>query len=65
MGFSLSPSVRSTGAGMKTGRIRPEREEEEALFSEKRVSEEEEAGNRIRAASEGETGDRMRSESEI
>ena len=65
MGLVSSPSVRSTrtgkGAGAKTGRMRSEREEEEALLSEKRVfEEEEEAGRRIREAMEGETGDLMR-----
>ena len=54
------------GAGAKTGRMRSEREEEEALFSEKRVSdEEEEAGRRILAASEGETGDWIRTDNGI
>ena len=46
MGLVSSPSVRSMrtgkGAGAKTGRMRSEREEEEALLSEKRVFEEEE-----------------------
>ena len=64
-GLVLSPSVRSTGAGMKTGRMHSDKEEEEASLLEKRVTEEEEAGRRIRAASEGDTGDRMQSESEI
>ena len=58
MGFSSFPSVRSMGTGMKTGRMHSEREEEEVLFSDKRVSdEEEEAGRRILAVSVGETGD--------
>ena len=70
MGLVSSPSVRSTrtgkGAGVKTGRIRSEREEEEALLSEKRVfEEEEEAGRRMRAASVGETGDWIRSDNGI
>ena len=70
MGLVSSPSVRSTrtgkGAGVKTGRMRSEREEEEALLSEKRVfEEEEEAGRRMRAASVGETGDWIRSDSGI
>ena len=70
MGLASSPSVRSmrtgNGVGAKTGRMRSEREEEEVLFSEKRVSEEEEeAGRRILAASVGETGDWMRSDSGI
>ena len=65
MRLASSPSVRSICAGAKTGRIHSEREEEEAVFSEKRVSEEEEAGRRIRAAIEGETGDWMRSRSGI
>ena len=70
MGLVSSPSVRSTrtgkGAGAKTGRMRSEREEEEGLSSEKRVSdEEEEAGRRILAASEGETGDWIRTDNGI
>ena len=60
MGLVSSPSVRSkrTGkdAGVKTGRMRSEREEEEASLSGKRVfEEEEEAGRRMRVASVGET----------
>ena len=70
MGLASSPSVRSTrtgkGTGVKTGRMRSEREEEEVLLSVKRVSEEEEeAGRRMRAASVGETGDWIRSDSGI
>ena len=70
MGLVSSPSVRSmrtgNGAGVKTGRMCSEREEEEELFLDKRVSEEEEeAGRRILAVSEGDTGDWMRSDSGI
>ena len=70
MGLDSSPSVKSMRAGnsigAKTGRMRSEREEEEALLSEKRVFEEgEEAGRRMRAASVGETGDWIRSDNGI
>ena len=70
MGLVSSPSVRSmrtgNGIGEKTGRMRSEREEEEALLSEKRVfEEEEEAGRRMHAASVGETRDWIRSDSGI